>query len=346
MSNISSRSLAFAGLCVSVILFSAGYVWFTRPDESTASTAVAPADAAVIARAASRPHVVIRSTALDATYGQVSLVPLDRPMALDGDADDRVATALFCERVYMASGHGLCLVADRGVITSYRAELFDSQFQTRQRLPVAGVPSRARVSPDGSLAAFTYFVNGDSYAAGGFSTRSVIVNTADGSIVGELEQFAVTRDGAPFKAVDFNFWGVTFAKQAGTFYATLASGGTNYLIEGNAHAHTARVLRDGVECPSLSPDNRRVAFKRRIPGIRLHWSIQVFDLESGKETTLAETRSVDDQVEWLDDNTIVYAIPSGLQKAHASMDIWAVPADGAGSPRVLFENADSPAVVR
>jgi hypothetical protein len=246
----------------------------------------------------------------------------------------------------MASGHGICLVADRGVITSYRAELFDNQFQPRQRLPIAGVPSRARVAPDGSLAAFTYFVHGDSYAAGGFSTRSVIVRTEDASVLSELEQFAVTRDGAPFKAVDFNFWGVTFAKQDAVFYATLASGGTNYLIEGNARTHTARVLRDGVECPSLSPDNRRIAFKRRMPGIRLHWSVQVFDLESGKETTLAETRSVDDQVEWLDDNTILYAIPSGLQKARASMDIWAVPADGSGSPRLVAENADSPAVVR
>jgi hypothetical protein len=338
--------LAFAGLSAGVILFTAGYVWFTRPDPSTPTGAVPMADPAAIAQVAARPHLLVRSTALDATYGQVSLVPLDGPGALDGDTDDRVATALFCERVYMASGHGVCLAADRGVITSYRAELFDRDFQSRQRLPIAGVPSRARVAPDGALLAFTYFVNGDSYAAGGFSTRSVIVDSADGSVLSDLEQFAVTRNGAPFKAVDFNFWGVTFAKESGMFYATLASGGTNYLVAGNARARTARVLRDGVECPSLSPDNRRIAFKRRMPGIRLHWSVQVFDLTSGKETTVAETRSVDDQVEWLDDSTILYALPSGVQKARASMDIWAVPADGTGAPRLLLESADSPAVVR
>ena len=341
---LSSRSLAFAGLSAGVVLFTAGYVWFTRPNPSASLDVVPPADPAAIAQAAARPHVVVRSTALDATYGQVSLVPLDRPV--DGDGDDRVATSLFCERVYMAAGHGMCLAVDRGVITSYRAELFDPQFQSQQRLPIAGVPSRTRVAPDGSLLTFTYFVNGDSYAAGGFSTRTVLVNGADGSVLGDLEQFAVTRNGAPFKAVDFNFWGVTFAKEPGKFYATLASGGVNYLIEGNAHTRTARVLRDGVECPSLSPDNRRIAFKRRMPGIRLHWSIQVFDLSSGKETTVAETRSVDDQVEWLDDSTILYALPSGLQKARASMDIWAVPADGIGTPRLFLENADSPAVVR
>lgn len=346
MPTVSSRSLAFAGLCIGVILFSAGYVWFTRPAVSSSPAAVAIADAATIAQAAARPHLLVRSTALDPTYGQVSLVALDRPAAVDGEPHDRVATSLFCERVYMAAGHGVCLAVDRGVITSYRAELFDKQFQPRQRLPIAGVPSRTRVAPDGSVSAFTYFVSGDSYAAGGFSTRSVLVSSTDGAVVGELEQFAVTRDGAPFKAVDFNFWGVTFAKQPGTFYATLASGGTNYLIEGNVRTRTARVLRGGVECPSLSPDNRRIAFKKRMPGIRLHWSVIVYDLASGQETPLAETRSVDDQVEWLDDNTILYALPSGLQKARAAMDIWATPADGTGSPRLLVENADSPAVVR
>lgn len=346
MATPSSRTLAFSALCGAVLLMSSGYIWFTRPRVSDAPASAPAADPAAIARARTGPHLVVRSTALDATYGQVSLMPLERVEATDSDADERVATSLFCERVSMAGGHGVCLTADRGVITSYRAELFDGQFQPLHRLPVGGVPSRTRVAPDGSLGAFTYFVSGDSYAVGGFSTRSILVNTADATVLGELEQFAVTRDGAPFKAADFNFWGVTFAKDIGKFYATLASAGTNYLVEGDARTRTARVLHAGVECPSLSPDNRRVAFKKRMPGIRLHWSVAVYDLESGKETMLAETRSVDDQVEWLDDNTILYALPSGLQKARAAMDIWAVPADGAGTPRLLVRNADSPAVVK
>jgi hypothetical protein len=342
----TARNLTFVGLCVSVVLFSAGYTVFSRRAAPPASAAPTVADPAVIADAVSRPHLLVRSTALDATYGQVSVVPLDRDLRLDGEPDARVTTPLFCERVYAAAGHGVCLAADRGVITSYRAEVFDTQFQARTQLPITGVPSRTRVAPDGSLAAFTYFVSGDSYAAGGFSTRTVVIDTADGSEIVQLEQLAVTRDGTAFKAVDFNFWGVTFARQPGRLYATLATGGVNYLIEADARARTARVLRDGVECPSLSPDNRRVAFKRRMPGIRLHWRIYVLDLESGRETPLAESRSVDDQVEWLDDSTILYALPSGLQKARASMDVWAVPADGSGSPRLLIENADSPAVVR
>ena len=108
---------------------------------------------------------------------------------------------------------------------------------------------------------------------------------------------------------------------------------------------TAHVVRDGVECPSLSPDNRRIAFKKRMPGVRLLWRIHVLDLPDGVETPLAETRSVDDQVEWLDDATILYALPN-VGKAQPVMDVWAMPADGSGAPRMLLTNAESPAVVR
>jgi hypothetical protein len=45
---------------------------------------------------------------------------------------------------------------------------------------------------------------------------------------------------------------------------------------------------------------------------------------------------VDDQAEWLDDDTILYGLEG---------DVWAVQADGAGAPRRLLQNALSPAVI-
>jgi hypothetical protein len=63
----------------------------------------------------------------------------------------------------------------------------------------------------------------------------------------------------------------------------------------------------------------------------------VLDLASGADVALAETRSVDDQVEWLDDGHVL---------SHFGSDIWTVRADGSGSPQVYLKNADSPAVVR
>jgi Tol biopolymer transport system component len=94
------------------------------------------------------------------------------------------------------------------------------------------------------------------------------------------------------------------------------------------------VIAEDVECPSLSPDATRLAFKLRKGG---SWRLHVLDLKTGRRTPLAETRSVDDQVEWLDDGRILY----GYQG-----DVWVVPADGKGRPRVYLNDALSPAVVR
>jgi hypothetical protein len=58
------------------------------------------------------------------------------------------------------------------------------------------------------------------------------------------------------------------------------------------------------------------------------------------ETPLAETRSIDDQVIWLDNNTIAYALPGDR-----APDIWAAPADATGTPRLLVRHASSPSAV-
>ena len=333
------RTLLFAGIVALAVLAIVGYI-LLRPAPTPAAAVVAPAASPeALAAVVKGPHLLFRSTGYDTgSGGQLGVAALDaleRPLF----------TSLTCERVYFSNGAGICLTAERGMTTSYRAELFDGAFQMKHRVDLAGVPSRARVSPDGAMMASTNFVNGDSYAASGFSTRTLLMNPASGTVIADLETFNVTKDGKPFKAVDFNFWGVTFQKEPNRFYATLATAGQIYLVEGDAAAKTMRVLRTGIECPSLSPDNSRIAFKKREPGVRLLWRIHVLDLDSGKETPLAETRSVDDQVEWLDSDTLLYAMPNG-GKARPNMDIWAAAADGSGTPRVLITNAESPAVVR
>jgi hypothetical protein len=156
----------------------------------------------------------------------------------------------------------------------------------------------------------------------------------------------VWRDGEQFRGVDFNFWGVTFARDSNRFYATLGSGGRTYLLEGNLAAREARVLRENVECPSLSPDNTRIAFKKRTGGIisPVTWRLSILDLRTLDDRPLAETRSVDDQAEWLDDHHILYALPDRAS-ATAVTTTWVVPADGSGEPRPLLQNAYSPVVV-
>ena len=183
------------------------------------------------------------------------------------------------------------------------------------------------------------FVTGHSYAIVGFSTQTLLIDLADGDVIADLEvDFTTRKDGDVFQAVDFNFWGVTFIDEQ-HFYATLGTGGNTYLVEGDVEAREMEVQREGVECPSLSPDGTRIAFKTRSdPGAGpITWRIAVLDLATSEVTELAETRNVDDQVAWLDDSTIMYGLES--EDSPASTDTWVVPADGSGAPRMLLPGA-------
>ncbi len=82
-----------------------------------------------------------------------------------------------------------------------------------------------------------------------------------------------------------------------------------WLVRGDLERRTLESLQDNAECPSLSPDERHVAYKKRDVRDGATWTLAVLDLRSGIETTLGETRSVDDQVEWLDEHTLLYGLP-------------------------------------
>src|SRR5205085_2866567 len=147
--------------------------------------------------------------------------------------------------------------------------------------------------------AATVFVAGDSYAREGFSTRTSIFYMSSGATVANLEQFAAYKDGKRINSIDFNFWGVTFAKRSGLFYATLGTRGHTYLVRGDVASRRVDVLRDGVECPSLSPDNTRIAFKQRTAKTQpFRWRPAVLDLLTLEAHPVAESRNVNDQIEW------------------------------------------------
>jgi hypothetical protein len=182
------------------------------------------------------------------------------------------------------------------------------------------------------------FVTGDSYNGGKFSTRVGMLDIATGATVDTLETFAISRDGRSYRNVDVNLWGVTFADDL-HFYATMSTAGHRYLVAGDITARTVRTLAANVECPSLSPDGTRLAFKQAVGGNPAKgWRLTVLDLATLRRTPLAESRSVDDQAAWLDNDTVMYAI---RRAPHAS-DVWSVPASGAGTPTLLIPNAESP----
>ncbi|MBM9503540.1 TolB family protein [Actinacidiphila acididurans] len=324
--------LLLAGLGTGFVLHAA-----SRAADRNKPRAGGPAVAAGTVSLTRTGQVAFVNAAHGPYRGRVTTVPAGAP------GGTRTASTLDCARFYAAAGTGVCLRSGLGVLArTGKAVITDAALHTRRTFPLAGVPSRARVSPSGRLAAWTVFVGGESYGAAFFSTRTSILDTRTWHLLPNLEDFAITLAGQPYHAVDTNIWGVTFASDDDTFYATLATAGKTHLVKGSI---TRRTLTDtgvqNVECPSLSPDGTRVAFKKRVLAGASLWHEYVLDLRTLRQTPLAEHRSVDDQATWLDNDTLAYALPT--QGDTTSTDLWTVPADGTGTPHLLLPGASSPA---
>ncbi|WP_203716887.1 TolB family protein [Asanoa siamensis] len=273
----------------------------------------------------------------------VLLTVTDRHVATVSTSDPsgpRTVSGVECVRAYAAGGTGICL--QPATPWTYRMVVLDRTLTPVRSADIPGLPNRARVSASGRLVAWTTFVGGDSYNSGGFSTRTGILDTRDGTMVASLEEFTASRDGVVVKAADRNFWGVTFAADDNTFYATMSTGGHRYLMKGDLAARSLHTVADNVECPSLSPDGTRIAFKHAIDGDPTRgWRLSVLDLGTLAVTPLAETASVDDQPAWLSGDTIGYT----LRQGDGRPDVWSVPASGGGAPRLLVPGAESPAAL-
>ncbi|WP_406287546.1 hypothetical protein [Embleya sp. NBC_00896] len=286
------------------------------------------------------PRLLFRSTESGPGYGRLATVAAADP------GGPRSVGERACERVYAAAGTALCLTTEGGLARRNVALILDAELRQVRRIELEGTPNRARVSASGRMASWTVFVYGDSYASMTFSTRTSILDTHTGALTANLEDFTTTRDGKELKSPDRNFWGVTFTADDNAFYATLStnSSGRTYLVRGDLRARTMTVLRENVECPSLSPDGTRLVFKKKVSqSTRNPWRLHVLDLATMRETPLAEARSVDDQAVWLDDGTVAYGLPTGVG---AATDVWSVRSDGAGVPLRVLAGGFSPVPLR
>ena len=163
------RAFGFVALCVVCVAVAVGYVAHTggRGDRTLDAHGAVEAGAPSPTALMGRPHLLVRDMAAGQA-GYAGVLPLGDP----GGA--RAVTDLACARLYMAAGNGICLSDHGDILNPYKAVFFGPDFKVRAEKPLAGVPSRARVSADGKYGTSTVFVTGDSYAPGSFSTRTTI----------------------------------------------------------------------------------------------------------------------------------------------------------------------------
>lgn len=307
------------------------------------SSAAPPASVAVveddIAAITAGPHILFRSTAPGDRFGQLAAVTADDP------AGARAFTGVECDLLAAGAGRVSCLRSAGGFATSYEAVLLDSDWQTTDTFPLTGLPNRTRVSPGGSLVATTALVAGHCDASGTITTQT-IVHDLDTGTADDLEEYALVVDGAKASPVDRNYWSVTFADDEDTFYATAqsVSMGHTWLVRGSVSERTLTTVLDGGMCPSLSPDGTRLAYMVQTSSSPTIWSFAVLDLVSGEHQVLAgETSNVDDQVAWLDDDTILYGLPRVDEPGVT--DVWALDTTSGSAPALYIPEAWSPQVV-
>jgi hypothetical protein len=342
--SISSRARlgTFAFVVAAIVVGSAAYLFFVRVETPGMSGATHVADdeqRQALIELRRTPHVAFRDMAPGPNYGHLAFAPLR-------DGGGRLATALTCNRVHFTASVGLCLTIARDPV-GFRGYVIDDALAVTHAVDLPGMPSRTRISRESRFAAYTVFVSGDSYLASGLSTRTRILDAHSGGVIGDLESFTVIRDGTVIHAVDFNFWGVTFSRDANRFYATLGTGGRLLLVEGDVAARSLRVIAEDIECPSLSPDERHIAFKKRFgSGFDAWWQPAVLGLATMDVRLLPEPKHIDDQIEWLDDDHILYAVGHSPSAAQRRSDVWRLAIDGATPPSLFLADAESPAVVR
>jgi dipeptidyl aminopeptidase/acylaminoacyl peptidase len=330
-----------AGLSLLVVVALVAYLLVQKADQRAADAAGAAAEAGRAhlepADVLAVPHLVVRNTASGPSHGDVALVPLDD---LNGP---RAMLDVSCDRVSAVPAGGLCLQTGKGLVSGYQAAFLDRNMKPGATVELGGLPSRVRVSADGSYSASTAFVNGHAYSQAGFSTETIVYDRS-GAALGNLENWAATgTDGKPVDAVDRNYWGVSFVGDGPAFYATLGLGTRTFLIRGDASRHTMTVVAENGQCPSVSPSGRTVVYKQTDSATG-DMRFVALDVASGRLTTLSETRPVDDQAAWLDEDTILYTLPQGLSSL-TDFDIWAAPIDGGPARRVVTDAA-FPSVVR
>lgn len=291
-------------------------------------------------------------------YGRVAII------AADGS---RRHMDRSCLRVHVAGEVGVCLTGrDHNsaaaktdeTTETWETVVFDATDDRAAKIRSyqSPFPSRARVRADGSRYTTTGFVNGREYEEIGATETTQTLALIDdptgaGPMVG-LSQFHVDGSARRYTTDRFQYWGVSFGDQDRFWVTGYFDDETGpEIMIGDVATMTLEPAGHFGSCPSVSPDGATVVFKKtRAAG---GFVLVALDIESGTETVVGETRSVNDQVEWIDNDTIIYALhpdegpgAEEVEDEQERYDLWTVDLAPGSVPVLFATNASSPAVVR
>jgi dipeptidyl aminopeptidase/acylaminoacyl peptidase len=281
------------------------------------------------------PFVIFRTLAPSDDYGHVEI------MRLEGSPTLRQLTGLSCTRVHFAGGRGICVAEELAAnVPEHVAYVFDRSMTRGTRIALRGVPTRLRVSPNGQHAAITTYAEEETPEGERLATETALVDLRSGRTLADVRDFRIDNGRQPPLTGPLDVGGVTFERDSNRFFAFVSTPTERYLVAGSLQDQRMRVIRTGVACESLSPDGRKLVVKK--PGPSGFWQLAVIDLRTWEERDLAQgPASVDDQVEWFDDQHVLYHAPDDN-----TTSLWMLPIDGVNGPHVFVKNAYSPSVQR
>ena len=256
-------------------------------------------------------------------------------------AGERFITPLPCDRLDWNRNGGVCLQGG-SIGSPGRGLLLDEFLRPVRRFGIA-TPSRAAISPDGGTVSWTGFVTGHDYlAAGEFATTTQLIDV-ERELGAELQNDFETyiSEDETLVSEDQNFWGTTYIDNQ-TFYATVGFEGQTNLVFGDVRTGRLDIVHENASCPEVSPNGSTIVAKEQRDQ---SFQLVAINAATGERRDLNEARSVDDQVEWVDDNTIVYGLPNpdAGTTGQPALDIWVLNVNDGSAPRLLLPFADSPA---
>ena len=256
----------------------------------------------------------------------------------------RQSTNLECVRLDLNANGGICLDDTSGLGGGGRGLVLGPDLNPSLRFGI-NLPSRAAASPDGEIVAWTGFAVGHSYLdVGEFATTTQLIEVERG-IGANLESSFATfgLDNTLIDDETRNFWGVTFVDSE-TFYATIGIGEDTSIVQGSIANSRMQVVHENATCPEVSPDGSTLVVKERRDGD--FFQLVAINTTTGERRDLPEARTVEDQVEFLDDSTIIYGLPNEAEgtESQPAWDIWSLDLNG-GSPQLIIPFADSPAAI-